>query len=152
MTNKFLIHTNLWVYLYGKDPLNKSLKVRELINKNFESIIITTQVLGELFNVLTRKKIVGVEEATQIISELASIFLIIPIETPQVLQALEIYSRYKYSYWDRLIIATALLIDCQIIYSEDMQHEQVIDNNVTIINPFIEEIQTFGKLFIENFL
>ena len=136
MTEKILIDTNLWVYLYAKDPREKSLQVRKLINQNFESTIVTTQILGELFNVLNRKKIVELEEAKQIISEIASYFSIIPIETPHVFQALEIHSRYNYSYWDSLIIATALLTDCQFLYSEDMQNKQVIDNCVTIINPF----------------
>ncbi|WP_107666670.1 PIN domain-containing protein [Cyanothece sp. BG0011] len=137
MTKPIILDTNLWVYLYSKDPLNKSLQVRALVNQKFELIIVTTQILGELFNVLTRKQIIELKEAKQIISEIISSFLIIPIETPQVLQALEIHSRYHYSYWDSLIIATALISDCEFIYSEDMQNQQIIENQITIINPFI---------------
>ena len=138
MKKKILIDTNLWIYLYSKDPIQKYLPVRELVNQKFDLIIVTTQILGEIFNVLTRKKIVEFEEAKKIISEITSTFSIIATDTPQVLQALEIYSRYKYSYWDSLIIATALLNDCEFIYSEDMQHQQTIENKITIINPFIE--------------
>jgi predicted nucleic acid-binding protein len=137
MTKPIILDTNLWVYLYAKDPINKSLQVRELVNQKFGLIIVTTQILGELFNVLTRKQIIELQEAKQIISEITSTFSIIPIDTPQVLQALEIHSRYHYSYWDSLIIATALLSNCEFIYSEDMQHQQMIENQVTIINPFL---------------
>mgnify|MGYP006443600973 CR=1 FL=1 len=77
------------------------------------------------------------EEAKQIINEITSTFSIIAIDTPQVLQALEIHSRYQYSYWDSLIISTALLSDCEFIYSEDMQHQQTIENQITIINPLL---------------
>ncbi|WP_442941115.1 PIN domain-containing protein [Nostoc sp.] len=59
------------------------------------------------------------------------------ISTTQVIQALEINAQYNYSYWDSLIIATALLGKCSIIYSEDMQHNQLIDNKVIILNPFV---------------
>ena len=45
-----------------------------MIEENFDLIIVTTQILGELFNVLTRKKIVGLEEAKQIFGEITSTF------------------------------------------------------------------------------
>lgn len=40
------------------------------------------------------------------------------------------------SNWDALIIAAALLADCDTLYSEDMQHGQVFESSLTIINPF----------------
>lgn len=137
MIKKSIVDTNLWVYLYGKDPLEKSLQVRQLIQKKFKLVLVTSQILGELFNVLTRKKIVESQEAKQIVSEIILTFPSVPIDKAHVLQALEIYSRYQYSYWDSLIIATALLSDCEFIYSEDMQHQQIIENQITIINPFM---------------
>ncbi|MEY3882473.1 MAG: hypothetical protein RIQ94_3269 [Pseudomonadota bacterium] len=48
----------------------------------------------------------------------------------------EIALRYQFSNWDSLIIAAALLAKCDILYSEDMQHNQVIDGQLTILNPF----------------
>ena len=42
--------------------------------------------------------------------------------------------RYKYSYWDSLIIASALENCCQILYSKDMQSQQIIENKLSIIN------------------
>ncbi|MFM6846199.1 MAG: PIN domain-containing protein, partial [Dolichospermum sp.] len=59
------------------------------------------------------------------------------INITEVIQALEINAKYNYSYWDSLIIATALLSECSIIYSEDMHHNQLIENTVRIINPFV---------------
>jgi predicted nucleic acid-binding protein len=46
--------------------------------------------------------------------------------------------KYKYSYWDSLILASAIENHCTVIYSEDMQHNQIIDNSVRIVNPFID--------------
>jgi len=48
-----------------------------------------------------------------------------------------IKDKYKYSYYDCLIISTALLNNCDTLYSEDMQHGQLIENKLEIINPFI---------------
>ena len=49
---------------------------------------------------------------------------------------LNIISKYKFSYWNSLIIASALQNNCTILYSEDMQHNQLIENKLRIINPF----------------
>jgi predicted nucleic acid-binding protein len=46
--------------------------------------------------------------------------------------------KYHYSWWDSLVLASALENGCQIVYSEDMQHEQVIEDSLKIINPFLE--------------
>jgi len=53
-----------------------------------------------------------------------------------VFSAWKLREKYKYSYWDSLILASALESSCSIIYSEDMQHGQVIEDNLKIINPF----------------
>ncbi|APB35038.1 Putative nucleic-acid-binding protein, contains pilt domain [Gloeomargarita lithophora Alchichica-D10] len=50
---------------------------------------------------------------------------------------MEINIRYGYSYWDSLIIATALQSNCNILYSEDMQHDQLIEGKLRIINPLL---------------
>ena len=67
---------------------------------------------------------------------MATIFPVLEIDTAKVLQALDISTRYQYSYWDSLVIATTLLAGCQTLYSEDMHHQQVIDEKMQILNPF----------------
>jgi predicted nucleic acid-binding protein len=47
-------------------------------------------------------------------------------------------SHYQFSYWDSLIIASALETGCSILFSEDMQDGQVIESTLTIRNPLIE--------------
>jgi predicted nucleic acid-binding protein len=44
--------------------------------------------------------------------------------------------RYGFSWWDALIVAAALRQECTLLLSEDMQHNLVVDNRLTIINPF----------------
>ncbi|BAT53261.1 hypothetical protein NOS3756_22200 [Nostoc sp. NIES-3756] len=137
MTGKIFLDSNLWIYLYAKNAPEKFQKVAEIIKNNYSLLLVSTQVLGELFHVLTRKKFTSTTEAIAIISDIVNTFPIQAINTTEVIQALEIHAKYNYSYWDSLIIATALLSECSIIYSEDMQHNQLIENKVRIINPFI---------------
>ncbi len=54
-----------------------------------------------------------------------------------ILQACRIASQYGFSFYDSLIISAALESDCTVLYSGDMQHNQIIDNRLTIINPFV---------------
>lgn len=99
-------------------------------------IWLSTQTLGELFHVLTRKQFTTQAEAVTIILDLIDSFPLWDIDSSKVLKALEINARYGYTYWDSLILATALLGDCSVIYTEDMHHNQLIDNQLRIINPF----------------
>ncbi|GIK42875.1 MAG: twitching motility protein PilT [Chloroflexota bacterium] len=136
MTAKILLDTNLWVYLYAKNPPEKYQAVYQIVADQFETIVVSTQILGELFNVLTRKNLISPSEAKTIILEMATTFPILSIDTANVLLALDLNSHFQYSYWDSLVVATALLADCQVLYSEDMQHQQVIDGKMQLLNPF----------------
>lgn len=137
MSDNVFLDTNLWVYFFAKDPLDKAEKVTNIINDQLPSLTISTQVLGEFYNVLTRKRIFANTEARSIISGLANGTLAVDIDIPKVLQVVEINIRYGYSYWDSLIIATAFQSNCSILYSEDMQHNQLIEGKLRIINPFV---------------
>jgi predicted nucleic acid-binding protein len=44
--------------------------------------------------------------------------------------------KYRFSYWDSLILAAALESTCSFVYSEDLQDGQRIENRLTVINPF----------------
>lgn len=114
----------------------KQIPVLELIQSHFKNIILSSQVLNECFNTLTRKKIVPLLEAKDIIDYISNTYPIIPIDKMLVQQAIEIHLTYHYSYYDSLIIATALENYCKVLYSEDMQHGQVICDVLKIINPF----------------
>jgi len=63
----------------------------------------------------------------------ASIVHDITISTYRLAQALA--TRYQLSHWDSLIVAAATLAQCETLYSEDLQHAQVI-GTVRVVNPF----------------
>ncbi len=52
-------------------------------------------------------------------------------------EAIRLARRYKLSHWDSLIVAAALLAGCEKLYSQDMQHGQVFDEQLKVINPFL---------------
>ena len=58
MTDNIMLDTNVWIYLYSKQSIEKSEIVRQLLASNPENLTLSTQILGELYNVFRRKKLV----------------------------------------------------------------------------------------------
>lgn len=54
-----------------------------------------------------------------------------------MLKACRIADKDKFSYYDSLIIVAALECNCKILYTEDLQHNQIIENSLTVINPLL---------------
>jgi len=135
MNDNILLDTNLWIYFYSTDI--KSEKVQSLLEQNFDTVRVSTQVLTEIYNVLTKKKLQTIENAEQIIKQIASQFTVYQIDSDTVLKAIEINKNLRYSFYDSLLIATALQQNCRILYSEDLHHQHIIENRLQIINPFL---------------
>jgi predicted nucleic acid-binding protein len=58
--------------------------------------------------------------------------------------AWEIQDRYGFSWWDSTIVAAAIWANCKILLSEDLQHEQLINNVLQIIDPFAQNAPAPG--------
>lgn len=137
MGDRVFLDTNLWVYFFVKEPPEKEAKVREIIELQPSLLVISTQTLGELCNVLLRKSSFSSPEVQGMVLDLVDAFQILEINASNIFSALAINTRYGYSYWDSLIIATALQSNCSVLYSEDMQHDQWIEGKLRIVNPFV---------------
>jgi predicted nucleic acid-binding protein len=102
-----------------------------------EGGVVSVQVLNELANALCRKFGFRWSRIRGIID---SILRTCPNPLPLTLEThragLRICERYEYSMYDGLILATALEGGCTKLYSEDMQHGQIIDG-LRIVNPFV---------------
>lgn len=53
-------------------------------------------------------------------------------------QSLTDAGAYRFSYWDSLIVSSALTEGATLIYSEDMQNGLKVENQLRIINPFAD--------------
>ena len=49
----------------------------------------------------------------------------------------QLITHHNFSMWDSLIVASALNASCTTLYSEDMQHGQIVHGTLTILNPFL---------------
>lgn len=76
------------------------------------------------------------DEISQLIESFYTNYRVIDLTQVILIRASQLRQQYSLSYWDSLIVASALIANVTEIYSEDMQHELVISNQITIINPF----------------
>lgn len=98
---------------------------------------ISTQVLSETANVASKRLGLKVSEIRRLVSWLESTCTVEIITPATVYKALDVRERYGFSWYDSVIIAAALAAGCQTLYSEDMQHGQLIDGHLSVINPFV---------------
>jgi predicted nucleic acid-binding protein len=137
MEDKVFIDTNIFVYsILQDDKTGKNTKSKQLLENTHNKIIISTQVINEYYNTLLKYKIEESLIQSYILGILDEVVLsMIQIET--IYRSWEIRKKYKYSYYDCLIIASALDNHCKILYSEDMQNGQLIEDKLEIKNPFL---------------
>jgi len=134
MKDKVFIDTNILVYF----ATDKTEKREIIVNKldECEYSFISIQVLNEFNNTCFKKSLLKPDEIEFAVKEYTTMFNIAILNIDTILNALKIKQKYGFSYYDSLIISTALQNDCTILYSEDMQHLQRIDDKLTIINLF----------------
>lgn len=132
--DKVFIDTNILIYFYSKTELDKKNILDELLNN--KELVISTQVLNELSNVLSKKFNFKFNLISKILDELVKWCSIHILDVNTIKKALLISEKHKYSFFDSLILASALETNCSVIYSEDMHNQHKISKNLIIINPF----------------
>jgi predicted nucleic acid-binding protein len=133
MSGKVFIDTNVVIYSLGQSSTKAHLAVPLFIG----SPSISTQVLSEAANVASKRLGLSVTEIRKLITSLEAMCRVEIISSTTIHLALDIRERYGFSWYDSLIVATALCAGCETLYSEDMQSGQEIDGQLRIINPFI---------------
>ncbi len=141
MIDKIFLDTNILVYLFDKTEKQKQSRAKELIAEYISGakVIISVQVINEFINI-TSKKItfpISLSKQKEIIEFLNDLFIISSLTFDITLRAIETAGRYQLSYWDSLIISSALDSTCNILFSEDMQNGLLIDGKLKIVNPFL---------------
>ena len=100
---------------------------------------LSVQVLTELASVASRKFGMSWTEIREVLETIRAVCRVEPLglETHELGVALA--ERYGFSIYDATILASAQLADCQVVFTEDLQHGQVIGERLKIVNPFAKE-------------
>lgn len=131
------LDSNILVYLFDEDFPEKQACARTLIADGVDDSVLSVQVLGEFFNVVTRKirHPLAPEQALQATDEFGD-FEVWPIHRLLVRNAMERSIASRLSYWDALIVETALEARATVLLTEDLQHGQAF-GDLRVWNPFL---------------
>jgi len=137
MKERSFIDTNILVYTDDADSPEKSRLAVDLVENAMRTNlgVISTQVLQEYFVAATRKLGVdGIIAKRRML--LISRMNVVQITPEDVLSAIDLHLLHTLSFWDALIVHAARKADCSLLYSEDLNHNQIIDG-IRIQNPFV---------------
>jgi len=133
--------SNIWLYrfLFAPDSDNSEEIRKHNISTNLtnsERILLSTQVINEVCAVLLKKAKIREIQLKKIIQEFYQGCIVIEIDYNIIFTASDLRIQYNLSFWDSLIVASALAGGADTLYSEDMQHGLTVSEQLTIINPF----------------
>jgi len=136
---KEFIDTNILVYAYDNTAGKKHDVAKKLLRKLWENKtgVLSLQVFQELYVVLTKKikNPLSPDEALELIKD----YTYWEIHLPGIndfFDAIKIQKKFKISFWDAMIINSAIKMNCQVIWSEDLNPGQEYDR-VKALSPFL---------------
>ena len=136
MSDKAFIDSNIWLYAFilRADEETKHTRASALIEAA-DHYSISTQVIAEVSSNLLRKAGMAEDALLDIVASFYQQCRVLESGLEVYQTASRIRTAHQFSFWDSLIVASALEGECPILYSEDMQHGQVIEGRLTILNP-----------------
>jgi predicted nucleic acid-binding protein len=138
MTAKAFLDTNILIYAL----VQRKSAMRDRRTEIAEEIlladgVISVQVLTEFTDAVGRKHGKSLQTIRNMLEGIGALCgPAVPLTQETHQSALAISDRYAFRIYDSMILAAASLAGCTTLYTEDMQHGQVIDG-VRIVNPFL---------------
>lgn len=126
------IDTNVLLYLLSGDT-GKADRAEEILQAGG---VISVQVLNEFASVASRKLKMAFAEIRETLDTVREFCVVVPLTVETHGLGLQIAERHGLAIYDAMIAGAALLSDCSVLWSEDMQHGLMIDQRLVIRNPF----------------
>jgi len=98
--------------------------------------VLSTQVINETCSNLLKKTALSEERVRALVKAFYEKYIVVDVEQHTFLLASPLRGSYSLSYWDSLIVASAIESGCEVLYSEDMQPGLHIEDSLVIVNPF----------------
>ena len=132
MKDKVFCDSNIFLYAFSTQDVKKQKISSNIIVSN---CTISTQVINEVSNNMIKKLKFDNQKIKKFIDSCYTRYEIVNFSKDIFIDACDIRENFNISYYDSLIVSSALNSKCKILYSEDMQHNQAI-RDLEIVNPF----------------
>ena len=124
--------TSVLLYLLSDDTVRAD-RIETLLSARG---VISVQVVNEFAVVALRKLNMPLSEVREILGTIRAVCAVEPISVETHDRGLAVFERYRFSLYDSMLVATALISGAKILYSEDLQNGQIIDDQLRVTNPF----------------
>jgi predicted nucleic acid-binding protein len=125
--------TNILLYLLSSDAA-KADRAEQIVGLGGA---INVQVLNEFASVSLRKLGMSVGEVKEVLATVRGVCTVAPLGLEVHELGLDVLEKYRLSLYDAMIVAAAVLAGCRTLVSEDLQHGQVFESRVQVLNPFL---------------
>lgn len=129
------IDTNIWLYSFIQSQDREKTEIARAVIEKSE-IVISTQIINEMCVNLKKKVAFSEQKIQSLITSLYKRNTVYELSEDILLKASQIRENHSFSFWDSVVAASALDCDADYLISEDMQNGFILENKLTIINPF----------------
>jgi predicted nucleic acid-binding protein len=139
MSAELFIDTNVFIYHLDATDRRKHETAEKIVRAALATgnACISSQVVQECLNVALRKAEVALssDAARSYLDAVLAPLMQVTASEALYHRALDVQARWRFSFYDSMIVAGALLAGCRTLLSEDLQHGQVLDS-LTVVDPF----------------
>jgi predicted nucleic acid-binding protein len=118
------------------DNSDRKHKLAHNVITQTENLAISSQVVSEVCVNLLKKAGCDEKFVQQLIFDFYSNYSVTPITESIQISASRLRKKYSLSFWDSMICSAAVEMRCVKLLSEDMQDGLVINDQLSIVNPF----------------
>ena len=140
MSDRFFLDTNIFVYSFDQSAVAKARKATQLIREALttQKGVISYQVVQEFFNMALRRfsQPMKTADAEQYLSTVFRPLLGVHSSQALYAEALHLQAQTGFSWYDSLIVSSAIQARCDLLYTEDLQHGQRF-GGLQVRNPFL---------------
>ncbi len=134
MSEKIAVDTNIIIYsLNDSYPEKKKVALNIICNLPY----LSSQAFTESINICRRKLKYDKIKQMKVANFILDNCQFESVDPPTIRLSHELIVRYDFQYFDAIIVSSALQANCTILYTEDMQHQLLVEKRLRIINPFV---------------
>lgn len=149
----FFFDTNILIYAVDETHPGKTATSRNLLGdvQRARWGYISFQVLSEFASVVMRKRMRSTEMCVRLVRDFAHKLLVVPTNETAVIESIELAGTHRLSFWDAMILQSAINGGCKYLLTEDFSPGTVMKvggASVEIINPFTHQARVQELLTI----
>ena len=134
---KYTLDTNILIYSIDRQAGKRHQQSIELIEKMSQrDCVLTLQALSEFYSAVTRKDKMPRDDAEAQVNDWMILFPIVNVEPGVLKRAMKTVSDHQFSFWDAMLLETAVQACVTRFFSEDMQHDRLW-KGMSIQNPYV---------------